>query len=86
MTQPEPTRYRDECGTHLGMVMHELNGESACGQCRHGEAMRRLQAELLSPTPEAGWRAPVSPRQAAEHRKQLADALGVDNRDEMWAA
>lgn len=86
MTQPEATKYRAECGTHLGMVMHELNGEPACGECRHGEALRRLNAELLSPTPEAVWRAEVSPRQAAEHRAQLAEALGIRDRDEAWAA
>lgn len=86
MTQAEATRYRSECGTHLGLVMHEINGEPACGQCRHGETMRCLAAEAISPTPEAVWRRPISPKQAAEHRAQLAAALGVENREDMWAA
>ncbi|GAA4522472.1 hypothetical protein GCM10023191_101740 [Actinoallomurus oryzae] len=81
---PEPTHYRPECGSHLGMLTHEIHGEPPCGQCRHGEAVRRLQAELLSPVPEAVWRVPVTASQAAEHRAQLAAALGVKDRDDAW--
>lgn len=77
MTDLAPTVYRQGCGTHLGMLLHQVNGEAPCGECRRGEQIRRLEAEAVSPPPCEPWRAPLTPKLAATNRRILADALGI---------
>jgi hypothetical protein len=76
MTNLEPAIYREGCGTHLGMRMHQTNGEEPCGECRHGEQLRRLEAEVAVAPPISPWRV-MTPRVAAENRRVLVDALGI---------
>lgn len=75
MTLPNPTRYRDACGTHRGLLAHQVNGEPLCGQCRHGELLRCLEAERAAPPPRPVWLIPVTDEQAAERRAVLVAAL-----------
>jgi hypothetical protein len=58
-----PARYRDECGSHRGMVAHQIADEEFCGACLMGEAGRRLYRELIPtrPTPPPAAE-PGSPR------------------------
>jgi hypothetical protein len=58
-------RYRDECGSHRGMVAHQTADEEFCGACLMGEAGRRLYRELI-------------PTRPTPPRDRTADAL-VDN-------
>jgi hypothetical protein len=71
------TTYRQGCGTHMGMLLHQAGGEEPCGECRRGELLRRLEVEACPrrvPPPPA--LVPVTPEKAAEHRAVLLAALG----------
>lgn len=80
MSTDQPTTYRQGCGTHLGMRLHQANGEQPCGECRHGEQVRRLEAETVPLPPAEPWRIPITSGLAKAHRSILADALGITDR------
>lgn len=79
-----PAVYREGCGTHLGLLLHQANGEEPCAECRYHEwarlvlygteAGRRLLAEAIpqrpSPVPAEPLK-PVTPEQARRNRKIL---------------
>jgi hypothetical protein len=79
-----PTVYREACGTHRGLILHQSAQEEPCGCCRYGEKLRRLQAEAipqrqpaqaLSVPSSAGAVPPVTPAQAAANRRLLEAEL-----------
>lgn len=76
MESRRPTVYRDECGSHLGMLTHQVNREEPCGMCRHGELMRRLETERVFNRPVPLW-ASITREDAAANRRLLADTLGI---------
>jgi len=72
------TTYRQGCGTHMGLLLHQANGEDPCGECRRGELLRRLDAEACPRRPSRRpWLAAVTPEKAAEHRAVLLAAIGT---------
>ena len=74
-----PTQHREDCGTHLGLRLHETLGEEPCATCLHGEAMRRLVLEYIPRRPPHACvdplRQPISPEQGAANLAALAAAL-----------
>lgn len=70
------TAYREGCGTHRGLLLHQAAGESPCPECLRGEAVRRVEHEGIpvrpSPVPDLP---PVSPEQAARNRDVLERAV-----------
>lgn len=49
---PTLTRFREECGTPRGLVLHSIHGEDACGECLHGNYVRELEHERRHIVPE----------------------------------
>jgi hypothetical protein len=76
MTAPS-TAYRNGCGTHLGLRLHQVNGEPPCAQCRHGEAIRLLELELIPARPTSTHLPLVTPAQAQTNRLVLEQALNA---------
>jgi hypothetical protein len=65
---------RDSCGTFEGLQLHQARGESPCSRCLLEEAVRRLEAEGIPSRPSPPY-GPVTPWEAAENRRVLAEAL-----------
>ena len=71
------TTYRESCGTHFGMRMHQEHDEEPCGQCLIGEAGRRLYSELIPtrPSPRPTGVAEISEAQAQRNLADWFDAI-----------
>lgn len=73
-----PPRYRDSCGSHLGMRLHQEHSEDPCGTCTTAETWRRLLRETVPtrPTPRVDpLLEPVTPEQAAANAHELLTAI-----------
>lgn len=68
------TTYREGCGTHLGLRLHQAKGEPACARCLRGEDIRRVLREGIPTRPSPVY-TPITPEQAARNRAELARAL-----------
>ena len=76
------TTYRESCGTHLGLRLHQEHDEPPCGACTTAETWRRLYAEAVPtrPKPRADpLLEPVTEEQAAAHRSELLAAIDGPN-------
>lgn len=73
------TTYREGCGTVRGLRLHQAAGERPCSECARGEALRLLELERIPTRPprDAFGFPPITPAQAAAHRRVLADAIGA---------
>lgn len=81
VAEASPTVYRDGCGTHLGLRLHQAHGEEPCSECLHREwarralygteAGRRLLAEAIPRRPSPPGLEPVTEEQAELHRTVL---------------
>lgn len=69
---------------HRGLILHQVAREEPCGTCRHGEKLRRLQAEAIPERPPAqapsapsgaGAMPQVTPEKAAANRRLLEAEL-----------
>lgn len=71
------TRYREACGSHMGLRLHQEAGESPCGQCVAGEQYRLLTRELIPtrPSPPPAVYGDVTDLDAARNRRALSEAL-----------
>lgn len=71
------TTYRESCGSHLGMRLHQTAGEPPCGTCATAEAWRRIYPETVPqrppPRPEDAAYA-FTEQETAAHRQELLAA------------
>ena len=73
-----PTIFRDSCGSHLGLRLHQEHDETPCGTCATAEASRRLYTETIPTRPTAlpePHLEPLSDEQVAAHRSELLAAI-----------
>lgn len=54
--RPNPTVYREACGTFDGLRLHQANGEPLCSECVRGEAIRLLELEGIPQPVRPYWR------------------------------
>ncbi|MEU6709947.1 hypothetical protein ABZ897_00595 [Nonomuraea sp. NPDC046802] len=75
------TTYREGCGTHMGMLLHQAEGEPPCGECLRGELLRRVAAEEW-PSRTRPRLGPISREQAARNLATLMAAMADDHERE----
>ncbi len=74
------TTYREECGTPVGLRLHQAAEEEPCADCREAELLRRLDVEAAPVKVAHPLLAPVTPGQAAAHRRAAVEAANPRRR------
>lgn len=74
------TTYRQGCGTHMGMLLHQSQDEPPCGECLRGELLRRVSAEEW-PSQSRRRLGPISKEQAARNLAVLMAAMAGHSDD-----